>query len=150
MVWTLLKYGYAFFVPIYSSTAFEYTSSFSSFSHIVNEFEKAQIKWKFLLREPPMRSQPRAEQGPKTFHGIDMHFMKSILILISGIFAFAMANHLMLIAPFFQSSINVIFVGINERVRRDGLFDNGLNSLLRLCCMNRLKLIVPYCLMLRR
>ena len=26
MVWTLLKYGYAFFVPIYSSTAFEYTS----------------------------------------------------------------------------------------------------------------------------
>lgn len=27
MVWTLLKYGYAFFVPIYSSTAFEYTSN---------------------------------------------------------------------------------------------------------------------------
>ena len=27
MVWTLLKYGYAFFVPIYSSTAFEYTST---------------------------------------------------------------------------------------------------------------------------
>ena len=77
-----------------------------------------------------MRSQPRAEQGPKTFHGIDMHFMKSILILISSIFAFAMANHLMRIAPFFQSSINVIFVGINERVRGNGLFDNRFNRFL--------------------
>ena len=27
---------------------------------------------------------------------------------------------------------------------------NGLCSSYRLCCMNRLKLIVPYCLMLRR
>ena len=46
-----------------------------------------------------------------------MHFVKSVLIIIPGIFALSMMNHFMfmLITPFLQPSVDAVIVGINKR-----------------------------------
>jgi hypothetical protein len=43
----------------------------------------------------------------KTFDGIDMDFVKAIAILITRIFALAVADRLMPIAPFGQARIDI-------------------------------------------
>ena len=59
-----------------------------------------------------------------------MHFTKAILIVIPGEFTLSMAHHFMGIPLGFQPSVDVVFVGINERVRSNGLFDNRFNRFL--------------------
>jgi hypothetical protein len=91
--------------------------AFPLFSYVVNEFEKAKIQRKLFLRNLSMGSQPGTKQGPETFHGVDVHFVKPVLIVILCIFTLSMMNHLMLITPFLQSSVDAVVVGINKRVR---------------------------------
>jgi len=59
-----------------------------------------------------------------------MHFTKAILIVIPCEFTLSMVHHFMGLAPGLQSSVDVVLVGINERVRGNGLFDNRFNRFL--------------------
>lgn len=77
-----------------------------------------------------MRAKPRAQQGPKTFHGIDVDLTEAILVLITSIFGLGMMDGFMGIAPGFQLAINGVFIGKNDRTGLDGLTHQGLNGLL--------------------
>ena len=59
-----------------------------------------------------------------------MHFTQAVAIFISSEFAPSMVDTLMLVAPRLQTSINTIFIRINKCTWNDGVFDEGLNSLL--------------------
>ncbi len=59
-----------------------------------------------------------------------MHFTKAILIVIPCEFTLAMMNHGMGIAPSFQPSVDVVLIGINERVRDKSLFNQRLHGFL--------------------
>ena len=77
----------------------------------------------------PMRAQPRSQQCPKAFHGVDVHFMKAITVLIPSIFATAVTDTGMRIAPLFQAAINVVLIRVNTGTcngRFDQWFDRSL------------------------
>jgi|GEM_PF-3655001 len=57
---------------------------FAPFSNIVNELKEPQVKRQLLLRNPPVRSEPRPQQRPKALNRVDMDFAKSIPILVAG------------------------------------------------------------------
>ena len=65
---------------------------------------------------------------------IETDFMKAVAVLIARIFAASVANGLVSVSPFGQASIDVVFVGMDERALGDagqderlyrGLFDVG-------------------------
>ena len=59
-----------------------------------------------------------------------MDFTKAVTIFISSELATSMVDTLMLVAPRLQTSINALFIRINKCTWNDGVFDEGLNSLL--------------------
>src|SRR5579859_1346386 len=77
-----------------------------------------------------MRAQPGTQERPKAFYRIDMHFMKTIAILIACIFARRMIDRLVLVAPSFQSRIDVVLIGKNQASLLDGLFEEWLDCVL--------------------
>jgi hypothetical protein len=99
--------------------------SFSSIFCVMNELEKAEIERKILLRDPPVRSQPGTQQGPKTLHGVDVNLVEAVAVLITGILASAMAYALVFIAPFRQSSVDIVLVGEHERTGQDRFLNQG-------------------------
>lgn len=73
-----------------------------------------------------MRTQPRSQQGPATFQGVDMDFMKTIAIFVTRIFALRMIDRLMRVPPLRQASIDVILISVQltagfHRVKNDRL-----------------------------
>ena len=96
----------------------------------MHKFEEAQVEREFLLRNTPMRTKPTAQQRPEALHRIHMYFTKSVAIFISGEFTPSMIDTLMLVSLDIQASINAVFVCINKRTWRDGVFDQGLDGLL--------------------
>jgi hypothetical protein len=81
-----------------------------------------------------MRAQPRAQQGPKTFHGVDVHFMQAIAIIIPRIFPPAVTDGFMRIAPLFQAALDGIFIRVHTGPRRNRRLDQGLDGpLLDVC-----------------
>ncbi len=64
-----------------------------------------------------MRSQPGTQQRPKTFQSIDMDFMKTISIFIPSVLACRMVDLLMLVTPFGQTIVNVIFIRVDLAAR---------------------------------
>ena len=93
----------------------------------MNALEKAEVERLFLLGNAPMRAQPTAQQRPKTFHGIHMYFTKAVAIFISGIFAPAMIDTLMCIAPSLKTGINAVLIRVNQGSWLDGVFDERLS-----------------------
>lgn len=59
-----------------------------------------------------------------------MDFVKTIPIVVSGVFALSMGDDLMGIAPGFQSVVDGIVISIDPRVRCDGLPDDQFDRLL--------------------
>jgi hypothetical protein len=57
-------------------------------------------------------------------------FTKTVPILIARVFAFAVADRLVTIAPIRQFGVDVLFVGHHLRTWNNGLGDEGLNRLL--------------------
>lgn len=88
---------------------------FAAPSNVMNEREESQMQRQLFLGHAAMRTQPRAKQGPETFHGIDIDFPEPIPILILGIRALFMVDRFMGVAPGFQRVINGVFIGNNER-----------------------------------
>src|SRR5712691_3166552 len=74
-----------------------------------------------------MRAKPRSQQGPKAFHGVDVYFMKAITVIIPSIFATAVTDAFMLIAPLFQAAINVVLIRVNTGTRRNRRLDEWLD-----------------------
>ena len=71
-----------------------------------------------------MRAQPRTQQRPKAFHGIDMDLMETVTILVTGVFSTAVTHALVHIPPLWQGRINPILVRIDHRAG----FDRGLDE----------------------
>src|SRR5215470_13946016 len=77
-----------------------------------------------------MRAQPTAQQRPEAFHGIHMHFTHAVAIFIARELASSMVDTLMVVSPRPQAGINAVLVRIYTCTSNDGLFDQGLDSLL--------------------
>src|SRR5712692_4977401 len=77
-----------------------------------------------------MGAKPAPQQRPEAFHGIHMDLTKAIAIFISGVLSSSMVDTLMVVSPDTQTCINAVFICINKRTRRNGLFDERLDGLL--------------------
>ena len=89
---------------------------FAPFFHVMNELKKARRGGVFPARSLGAVSTKNVTKT-RTLLWYSMHFTKAILIVIPCEFTLAMMNHGMGIAPSFQPSVDVVLVGINERVR---------------------------------
>src|SRR5262245_16951215 len=77
-----------------------------------------------------MRTQPTAQQRPKAFHRVDVHFAHAVAIVIAGKLAPSMVDTLMAVAPGLHTGINAVLVCIHTCPWHDGVFDQGLDGLL--------------------
>jgi hypothetical protein len=92
--------------------------------------EKPQVEREFLLGDAPMRTQPTAQQRPKAFHRVDVHFAHAVAIVIAGKLTPSMVDTLMAVAPGLHTGINAVLVCIHTCPWHDGVFDQGLDGLL--------------------
>ena len=97
---------------------------FTSPTGVMDKLEDAQVTRQLFLRDATMRAEPGAQQRPEPFHGIDMDFMKSIAILITGILASGVIDTLMLIAPLGQTVVDVILICVHQAARCNRLSDH--------------------------
>ena len=86
---------------------------FAALAGIVDELKEAQIDGQLLLRDAAVRAQPGAQQRPEPFQGIDVNFTEAVAILVAGVFAAAMADRSVLVAPGRQAGIDRIFVRVD-------------------------------------
>src|SRR5689334_10542237 len=77
-----------------------------------------------------MWPQPRAQQRPEAFEGIDVDFTEAVAILVTGILALSVADRLVPVAPGCQTGIDVVLIGVDEctcgHARRDDRPDRRL------------------------
>ncbi len=59
-----------------------------------------------------MRPQPGPQQRPESFDGVDVHFVKAIVV--AGLLSMRVAHAVMFIAPFGQPMIDVVFIGVDQ------------------------------------
>jgi len=76
-----------------------------------------------LLRDTAVRAQPGAQQRPESLHRVDMDLMEAVAIFVTGILAGAVTNRLVLIAPLWQATVDIIFVGQYKGTRQNRLLD---------------------------
>ena len=103
---------------------------FTASSHIVDKLKETQVEGEMLLRNPSMRPQPRAEQRPKAFYGVDVDFTEAVTVLVTRIFPSTMANRSVAITPRYQRLVDHLFVGVDEAAGCNRRFDNRLNGFL--------------------
>src|SRR5262249_2792852 len=101
-----------------------------SLADIVHKLEETQVEREFLLGYAPMRAQPTPQERPEAFHGIHMHFTKTVAIFVSSEFASSVVDTLMVVAPGLQTGINTILVRIHTCPWHDGVCDKGFDGLL--------------------
>ena len=101
---------------------------FSASSGVVDELEEAEVEGQLLLRDAAVGAQPGAQQRPEAFQGIDMDLAEAVPIVIAGILTPGMADRFVTIAPVLQAGIDVVFVGLDQGARADGVADDRLDS----------------------
>ncbi len=79
---------------------------FAASVRIVHELEEAEVERQLVLRDAPMRSQPGAQQRPKTLDRVDVDLAEPIPVLVAGILAPPMADGLVLVAPGGQARVD--------------------------------------------
>ena len=62
-----------------------------------------------------MRPQPRSQQRPESFEGVDVHFVKAVAIVVAGVLAMRVAYAVMFVALFGQPIVDVVFIGVDDR-----------------------------------
>jgi transposase len=97
---------------------------------VVHELEEAEIERQLLLRDAPVRAEPGAQQGPRPLHGVDVDLAEAVAILVAGVLATSMADHLVLIAPGRQAGVDLVLVGVDAGALGDDSLDDGLDCLL--------------------
>src|SRR3954447_13117782 len=85
---------------------------FAATPRVVHELEEAEVKRQLLLRDPPVRAEPGAQQGPEPLDGVDVPLAEPVAILIAGVFTLCVANRLVLIAPGWQAGVDAGLVGV--------------------------------------
>src|SRR4051794_16051771 len=65
---------------------------FAATACVVHELEEPQIERQLLLRDPPGRAEPGAQQGPEPLDRVDGHLAEPLAILVSGGFAAPVAD----------------------------------------------------------
>jgi hypothetical protein len=75
-----------------------------------------------------MRAQPWSQQGPKAFHGVDVHCMKAISVPIPRVFAPAVTDACMRIALLFQVAINSVCIRVHTRAWGNRRLDQWLDG----------------------
>jgi hypothetical protein len=88
--------------------------SFAPAARVVHELEEAEVVRQLLLRDPPVRAEPGAQQGPEPLDRVDVHLAKAIPILVAGVFAAPVADRFVLIAPGRQAGVDALLVGMDE------------------------------------
>src|SRR3954453_15961563 len=58
---------------------------FAPAAGVVHELEEAEVERQLVLRDAPVRAQPRAQQRPEALDGVDVDLAKAVPILIAGI-----------------------------------------------------------------
>ena len=71
----------------------------ASLADVVYKLEEPEVEREFLLGNAPMRTKPTAQERPKPFHRIHMHFTQAVAIVIAGEFTPSMVDLLMTVAP---------------------------------------------------
>src|SRR5215217_2145620 len=92
-------------------------------ARVVDELEEAEIERQLVLREAPVR----AQQGPETLDGVDVHLAEAVTIFVARILTPGMADRLVLIAPVLQAGGDAILVGVDEGALSDGARDDRLD-----------------------
>src|SRR3954452_4100440 len=72
---------------------------FAATACVVHELEEAEVVRQLVLRDPAVRAQPGAQQGPETLDGVDVHLPEPIPVLVAGVLAAPVADGLVPIAP---------------------------------------------------
>src|SRR4051812_21516223 len=88
---------------------------FAATACVVHELEEPQIERQLLLRDPPVRAEPGAQQGPEPLDRVDVHLAEPVAILVAGVFAAPVADRFVLIPPGRQAGVDAILVGMDER-----------------------------------
>jgi hypothetical protein len=83
-----------------------------------------------LLGDPPVRAQPRAQQGPESLHCVDMDLVEAIAIFVAGVLASAVTNALVLVAPLWQARVDIVLIRQDEGAGQDRLRDQRLYGFL--------------------
>src|SRR3954452_7530870 len=104
--------------------------SFSPFARVMDELKEPKIDREFLLRDAAMRPQPGAQQGPATFHGVDVDLVEAIAVLVARIFAAAVTDGLVPVAPHRQTSIDAVLVSVDHRAFDDDFRNDRLDRFL--------------------
>src|SRR4051812_46620339 len=100
---------------------------FAATACVVHELEEAEIERQLVLRDPPVRAQPGAQQGPEALDGVDVHLAEAIPVLVAGVFAAPVADDLVPIAPALQAGIDTVLVGVDEGTLRNRGLDDRLD-----------------------
>src|SRR3990172_7262475 len=95
---------------------------------IVYKLKESEIARQLFLRNATMWTQPRTQQRPKSFHRVDMNFMKAVSIFIASIFTRRMIDAFMLVAPLLQTIIDIVFIGVNQAARLNHFGEDRLNG----------------------
>src|SRR3978361_2127881 len=77
-----------------------------------------------------MRAQPGAQQRPETFNGVDVDFAESVAVFVARILTASMADRLVAVAPGWQSGVDAVFIGVDQRAGRNRLRDDWLDGCL--------------------
>lgn len=64
---------------------------------VVEALKQAQVHREVFLGDPAVRAQPGAQSRPDAFNGVDLDIMKTITILVAGVFAVAVADAVVLL-----------------------------------------------------
>lgn len=57
-----------------------------------------------------------------------MDLVESVAVLVTGVLSAAVTHRFVLITPLGQTGVDVVFIGVNSRVGRDGGQDQGLDG----------------------
>src|SRR3954451_13888460 len=60
---------------------------FAATACVVHALEEAEVERQFLLRDPPVRTEPGAQQGPEPLDPVDVHLAEPVTIFVAGVFA---------------------------------------------------------------
>src|SRR3954447_15637843 len=64
------------------------------------------------------------------FHGVDVNLMEAIAVLVARIFAAAVTDGLVLVAPHRQASVNAVLIGVDHRAFDDRSLNDRLDRFL--------------------
>ena len=88
---------------------------FPALARVVDERKEPDIEWQLFLRNASVRSKPGSQQRPAALHRVDVNFVEAVAIVVASIFPASVIDRVVLVAPFFQSAVDVVLVGVDRR-----------------------------------